>query len=169
MREIQQHIDKLPDVHCADRNCIVFNDGGNAINTAILNAEGDAEFNAPFAIGAHSVTAAYNGDAPHQASTAAAVTFTVVKDTPDVYIGASNITSSNPFTLAGGQDSHFNILVEQQCEDTIVANEQSPAYHLRWSQRHGASPSPVFPVAARRSILWPGLIPLPDRRSASRS
>ncbi len=107
---------------------IVFNDGGNAINTAILNAEGDAEFNAPFAIGAHSVTAAYNGDASYQASTAAAVTFTVVKDTPDVYIGASNITSSNPFTLAGGQDSYFNILVENSANDSIVANQQSPAY-----------------------------------------
>ncbi len=27
-----------------------------------MNAEGDAEYNAPFAVGAHSVVATYNGD-----------------------------------------------------------------------------------------------------------
>ncbi len=41
---------------------VTFNDNGNAINTAIVNAEGDAEYNAAFAVGAHSVAATYNGD-----------------------------------------------------------------------------------------------------------
>ncbi|MGA8530501.1 MAG: protease pro-enzyme activation domain-containing protein [Acidobacteriaceae bacterium] len=106
---------------------IVFNDGGSAINTAILNAEGDAEFNAPLSVGNHSVTAGYAGDSSYQASSAAAVTFTIVKDTPDVYIGASNVTSNSPLTLAGGQDSYFNILIENSANDTT---EQSTNTYL---------------------------------------
>ena len=61
---------------------VAFADGGTTINTAVLNAEGDAEYNAPFAIGSHSVTASYAGDNSYNKSTASAVTFTVVKDTP---------------------------------------------------------------------------------------
>ncbi|HEX3662228.1 MAG TPA: protease pro-enzyme activation domain-containing protein [Acidobacteriaceae bacterium] len=95
---------------------ITFSDSGNTINTAILNAEGDAEYNAPFAVGSHSVTASYAGDNSYTASTASPVTFTIVQNTPTVFIGASNYVStsgsSGAFTLAGGQDSYFNILIE---------------------------------------------------------
>ncbi len=34
---------------------VTFKDSSTAINTAVMNAEGDAEYNAPFAVGAHSV------------------------------------------------------------------------------------------------------------------
>ncbi|MGC2581994.1 MAG: Ig-like domain repeat protein, partial [Acidobacteriaceae bacterium] len=94
---------------------ITFSDGSSAINTAILNAEGDAEYNAPFAVGSHSVTATYAGDSSYNASSAAAVTFTVVQNTPTVFIGASNYegtASSGAFVLAGGQNTYFNILIE---------------------------------------------------------
>ena len=40
---------------------VVFSDTGAAINTAPINAEGEAEYTYPAAVGAHSVTAAYSG------------------------------------------------------------------------------------------------------------
>ncbi|MGA7524920.1 MAG: protease pro-enzyme activation domain-containing protein [Acidobacteriaceae bacterium] len=104
---------------------IVFNDGGTGVNTAILNAEGDAEFNAPFSIGSHSVTASYAGDASYQASSAAAVTFTVVKDSPDIYVGASNLASTTTLTFAGGQNTYFNILIENSANDSAEQSAQT--------------------------------------------
>lgn len=94
---------------------ITFSDSSNAINTAILNAEGDAEYNAPFAVGAHSVTATYAGDGSYQASSAAAVNFTVVKNTPVVFFSASNYettSSTGSYVFAGGQDTYFDVLIE---------------------------------------------------------
>ena len=83
--------------------------GAGLPNTAVLNSEGDAEYNAPFAIGSHSVTAKYAGDNSYNPSTAAAVTFTVVQDTPVIGFGASNQASSTEF--GNGQPTVFNIQV----------------------------------------------------------
>jgi hypothetical protein len=88
---------------------VAFADGGTTINTAVLNAEGDAEYNAPFAIGPHSVTAKYAGDNSYNPSTAAAVTFTVTQDTPVIGLSASNQLNSTQF--ANGQSTVFNINV----------------------------------------------------------
>ena len=88
---------------------MAFADAGSTINTAVLNSEGDAEYNAPFAIGSHSVTAKYAGDNSYNSSTAAAVTFNVVQDTPVIAFGASNQVSSTQF--ANGQPTVFNIQV----------------------------------------------------------
>ena len=102
---------------------MAFADNGTTINTAALNAESDAEFNAPFFVGAHSVTASYAGDKSYQSSTASAITFTVVEDTPDVYIGASNLTATSPsFTFAGGQNTILNIWMENSANDTTLNN-----------------------------------------------
>jgi hypothetical protein len=98
---------------------VAFADNGTTINNATINAEGDAEFNAPFYVGAHSVAASYAGDGSYQKSSASAVTFTVVKDTPDVYIGASNLASSTSFTFAGGQATILNIWLDNSANDSI--------------------------------------------------
>jgi hypothetical protein len=95
---------------------VVFADNGTTINTAVLNAEGDAEFNAPFYVGSHSVTASYAGDASYQKSSGSAITFTVVKDTPDIYVGASNPGSAQ-FSFVGGQNTYLDILVENSAND----------------------------------------------------
>ncbi len=68
--------------------------GSGLPNSAILNAEGDAEYNAPFSVGAHSVTAAYNGDKSYNTSTASAIGFTVIKDSPQIALYGSAITSN---------------------------------------------------------------------------
>ena len=90
---------------------VAFVDGSSTINTAVLNAEGDAEYNAPFALGPHSVAAKYAGDNSYNPSTATAVTFTVVQDTPVIGFGASNQINNSPPQFANGQSTVFNIQV----------------------------------------------------------
>ena len=59
-----------------------FTDGGTTA-TIPLNSAGIASWNpGTFAVGAHSVTAKYSGDASFKASTSSALAFTVVKGTP---------------------------------------------------------------------------------------
>ena len=61
---------------------VVFSDGSTPVNTAVVNVEGDAEFNAAFAPGTHSITAKYSGDGSYNGSTSSATSFTVNKNTP---------------------------------------------------------------------------------------
>jgi trimeric autotransporter adhesin len=85
---------------------VSFADNGTALNTAVLNAEGDAEYTLPTAynVGAHSVTASYSGDQSYNPSTAAAIAFTVVQSPPSVFItgpygGQSSYTQGQTSTL----------------------------------------------------------------------
>jgi hypothetical protein len=104
------------DVNCSSVNfpeptgTITFTDNGNAIDTALLDAGGDAdssitallhagadaEFSAPFALGSHSVTASYSGDQSYNApSSPSAIHFTVVQDTPDICTFTSTYSPIN--------------------------------------------------------------------------
>jgi trimeric autotransporter adhesin len=89
---------------------VTFSDNGAAINTAVVNAEGDAEFNGAFAVGSHSVTAAYSGDNSYNSSTASAITFSIAKDTPATLLAASNLNGGGQ--VITGQATVFNILIE---------------------------------------------------------
>lgn len=111
---------------------VAFADNGSTINTAVVNAESDAEYNAPFAIGSHSVTAAYNGDNSYNKSTASAITFTVAKDTPAIGIGAANQDSNGDFIT--GQPTVFNIEVLN-----------GAAYNSSTSNNGAAFPVPISP------------------------
>ena len=87
-----------------------------------MNAEGDAEYNAPFAVGAHSVSATYNGDQSYNKVTASApIAFTVVKDTPAFFFNASNVTNSGQ--IINGQPTVFNVIAENgaQCNPNVQA------------------------------------------------
>lgn len=86
---------------------VTFADGPSTFNTAVINAEGFAEYNYPVAVGSHSVTASYSGDNSYNKSTAPAVTFTVVKDTPVIGFGASNQVSQTQFN--SGQPTVLNL------------------------------------------------------------
>ncbi len=96
---------------------VTFADGGQTLNAALLNAQGDAEYNAGFAIGTHSVTASYSGDASYNASTAAALSFTVVKDTPDIYLTSGSSTAS-PLSVTTG--SALIVNVENSANDNSI-------------------------------------------------
>jgi hypothetical protein len=89
---------------------VTFTDNGSTLNVAPLNAESDAEFNAPFAVGAHSVAASYPGDPSYNTSTAAAVAFTVAKATPAIAL--TSAVSGLGGTLQTGQANTFTIQVE---------------------------------------------------------
>jgi len=88
---------------------VTFADNGSTVKTAVVNAESDAEYNSNFAIGSHSVTASYNGDNSYNKSSAAAITFTVGKDTPQIAISAANQDSNGDFI--NGQPTVINVQV----------------------------------------------------------
>ena len=110
---------------------VTFADNSTTINTAVMNAEGDAEYNAPFAVGAHSVVATYNGDQSYNKIASSPITFTVIKDTPQFFWGASNVSGS---AIIGGQPTVFNVIVENGAQYNVA------------SQTSGGSVAPV-PVA----------------------
>ncbi len=99
---------------------VTFADNGITINTAVVNAELDAEYNAPWSVGAHSVTARYSGDASYTASSAAAIPFTIAKDTPVVALSSAAQTPSGAYQ--GGQSTVFTIQVENSANLTTKAN-----------------------------------------------
>jgi subtilase family serine protease len=104
---------------------VTFADNGSTLNTAAINNEGDAEYNAPFSVGAHSVTAAYAGDKSYNAAaTTAPITFTVVKDTPAMFIGASNLISTSSLQVVGGtnQPTVLNVLIENNAQVSAATN-----------------------------------------------
>jgi subtilase family serine protease len=95
-----------------------FTDNGAALNTALINAEGDAEYNAPFTVGAHSVAATYAGDKSYNSSTASPIAFTVIKDTPTVLLGfSSEAFSTNPQN-GTNQPTVLTILIENNVQNT---------------------------------------------------
>ncbi len=111
-------------IFTAPTGAITFADNGATINTAAINSEGGAEYNAPFSVGAHSVTAAYAGDKSYNAATTTApITFTVVQDTPQMFIGGSNQTNSKTsFQFVGGtnQPTVLNIILENNAVTTAA-------------------------------------------------
>ena len=97
--------------------------------TQVLNAEGDAEINAPFAVGSHSITAAYSGDFSYnKSSSASPIAFAVVKDTPTI-LPQTSVTDSNG-DLVNGPGQATVLTIE-------VANT---------AQSNAATSTAVFPV-----------------------
>ena len=89
---------------------VVFANGSTVLNTAVMNSEGDAEFNAALAPGSYSVTAKYSGDASYNASTSTATSFTVTKETPT--ITALDFDSSQGDTIVEANGAYFTAFVE---------------------------------------------------------
>jgi hypothetical protein len=83
---------------------VTFSDNGNAVNTVVVNTEGDAEYNTgTLAVGAHSIAASYSGDPSYNksSSTPATVAFTVTKGTTQVVVSSAvpSITAGQTTTL----------------------------------------------------------------------
>ncbi len=117
---------------------VTFKDNSTTINTAVINAEGDAEYNAPFAVGAHSVIATYNGDQSYNTFTSSAIPFTVVKDQPDFFWGASNVNSNSQ--IISGQPTVFNVIVENNAQYTVCSTTQNTS-----TGACSSAPVPVLP------------------------
>lgn len=87
---------------------VVFSDGSSTLNTALINAEGDAEYiTGALPVGSHSISAQYSGDSSYNASSASAISFSVVKATPTVTVtpNASSISAGQTLVLAAMVDS----------------------------------------------------------------
>jgi len=105
---------------------VTFTDNGSAINNAAVNAEGDAEYNAPFAVGAHSVSATYNGDQSYnKVSASSPIAFTVVKDSPQFFYNAANFNSLGD--IVSGQPTVFNVLAENGAQYNTYLNSGGSA------------------------------------------
>jgi hypothetical protein len=89
---------------------VTFYDGSTSIGTANANTSGVAEVNvAALTPGSHSITAKYSGDASFNAATSSAISFTVVKGTPQVYSEDSYTTEGvNPIA---GQSFSVPVIV----------------------------------------------------------
>ncbi|MBB5057164.1 hypothetical protein HDF16_001849 [Granulicella aggregans] len=94
----------------APTGSVAFLDGSATVNTAVVTANGYAEYNGAFGIGAHTVKAQYSGDASYGASNSASTNFTVIQNTPVIYISESNADASgNP---VNGQVTYIQMEVE---------------------------------------------------------
>ena len=127
---------------------VTFSDGGNAIGSAIaLNADGLAFYNAPFAVGSHSVTANYSGDASYNASSASAYTFKVAQDTPTLYFTSASATEEAGTTA-------LTVQVENNANDTAQY----------YSQAFETAPSGVVTVTGLPggTLTLPALVPARD-------
>ena len=107
---------------------VSFSDGGTLLNKAVVNAEGDAEYNAPFAVGSHSVTASYSGDNSYNSSSAAAIAFTVTKDTPALGFSSPSATNAAGTAFQGGEPITFTIQVENFANNTNEQNNNIAFY-----------------------------------------
>jgi len=93
---------------------VLFKDGTATLATAAINAEGDAEFNVPFTVGTHSVTATYSGNNSYKSSSSSTIGFTVVKATPYLALSAANETSYGQ--IVSGQPTVFNLQVMNRAQ-----------------------------------------------------
>ena len=110
---------------------VTFSDSSTTLNTAVINAEGDAEYNAPFAVGSHSVTASYGGDNSYNKSASSAISFSVAKDTPTIELSTSiQDSSTNALVNGPNQPTILTVYVENtaQCNAANCAGTVSSVY-----------------------------------------
>ncbi len=95
--------------------------GTASIGSATLNAAGQAELNyAPLPSATpYSVTAKYAGDASYSASTSSAATFTIGKDTPNIFLASG--TEGSSIVLVSGKTA-ITVLVENSAEYNAFVN-----------------------------------------------
>jgi len=95
---------------------VSFADNKSTIATVNLNQSGEASYNAPFAIGSHSVSASYSGDSSYSSSSVPALAFSVIKDTPLVGFSSSAEVGENIFQ--GGSPITFTVQLENGANAT---------------------------------------------------
>jgi hypothetical protein len=92
---------------------VTFADNGSTIDTAALNAQGEAAYYRAFGVGSHSVTASYSGDSSYSSSTASAITFSIIQDTPTLSVTASNyLSSQGAYGTQANQPTVLNVQIE---------------------------------------------------------
>jgi hypothetical protein len=104
---------------------VIFLDGSSAINTAVVTANGYAQYNGPFAVGSHSITAKYSGDGSYGPSTSSSATFTVTQNKPTILVTAPNeYNQTDPngnVYVANGQVTYLLVQVENSASTNGLA------------------------------------------------
>ena len=117
--------------------------GSGLPNTAILNAEGDAEFNAPFSVGTHSVTAAYSGDKSYSAAPATSpINFTVAKDLPQIAVYATPIYGTSNGGQEGANGTNEPFVVTVAVINGAQSNNATSVPSIPFRSPHPLAPSP---------------------------
>ena len=101
---------------------VTFADSSTNIDTAVVNAEGDAEYNAPFAVGAHTVSANYSGDNSYNKSTSPAISFTVAKDSPDLSLYTTLTTTQNDLISGTGQQTILTVEISNNAQSSFATS-----------------------------------------------
>ena len=133
---------------------VTFSDSGSVINTAVVNSTGEAEFNHSWSIGQHSVTAAYSGDASYNASNASAITFSIAKDPPVIFLSSSALLPSG--NVQGGQATVFTIQVENS------TGQVSGFSNLAAPPTGNVGLTGLPPGVPTSAVLQPGIDPSTD-------
>lgn len=143
--------------YTAPTGTVTFKDSSTVINTALINVEGDAEYSAPFGVGTHSVTATYSGDASYNAPTAAAaIPFTVVKDTPVVLLTTSYFDLNNNAVNGAGQPTVFTVVIENGIQNS--AGSGNTIYPVQIAPPTGTVTVSGLPTGANGTVtLSPGV------------
>jgi len=137
---------------------IAFTDNGKALNTALINAEGDAEYNAPFTVGSHSVMASFAGDKSYSSTTSSPISFTVAMDTPVLNISAANTgydqqTGQN--VIINGQTTVFNVQVENNAQVNSTSYALTPVAPPTGKVTVSSSPSGISGTATLSPAVDP--------------
>jgi trimeric autotransporter adhesin len=137
---------------------VTFSDNGNALNTVVVNAEGDAEYTTgTLAVGNHSIAASYSGDGSYNksSSTPANVAFTVTKGTTSVGVSAAVAT------IAQGQTTTLSALVvtlgggaAPTGSVTFLAGSTSPGSGTL-SAVGGSYASATYTITSAQSMAFP--------------
>lgn len=98
---------------------VTFLDGSSTINAAAVNVNGYAQSNVPLAVGSHSITAKYSGDSSYGASTSPAASFTVTKNSPDIFVTYTNRDQNN--NPVNGQVTYLTVQVENSASLSSLA------------------------------------------------
>jgi hypothetical protein len=104
---------------------VAFADGSSTLNTAVVTSDGNAEYSQPFSVGSHAVKATYSGDSSYTGSTSATTNFTVTKNTPNMYVTATNETSqvdsNGNVYVVNGQVTYLTVQVENSASANGLA------------------------------------------------
>ena len=99
---------------------ITFTDSSSNLTTVQVNANGEAAYNAPLGVGAHSLAATYSGDDSYSKSSSTAVAVTVIKDTPT--IGFTSTAQTGPTTFQGVGPIVFTVKMENGANGQVEQN-----------------------------------------------
>lgn len=148
---------------------VVFSNGSTILNTAVVNADGDAEFNSALAPGSYSVTAKYSGDDSYGASTSSVTSFNVAQVTPTISTYYQN--QDQNYNAVNGQTTYLAIAVTNQAASNGLALAPTGSISVTGAPAGSAASVTLVPAVDPRSHQPEGIayLALPANTTGSYS